>query len=268
MLPIGDINPTLRRAFVMGTFALVNLGVFLFLQAPLTGCDQELFVYRWAVIPQEILAWEPLGDADLERLLGGCAAEAPDKNVAMSLVTAMFLHGGIGHLLGNLVYLVVFGNNVEDRLGHVRFVLFYLLGGVAATFAFALVRPGTLTPLVGASGGIAAVLGAYLICYPRAKVFTLVPFPLYVIAIVVPGVRIHRFLLIVAVVVLPAWLLLGGWFALQAVAANAPVGDAVAYEAHVGGFVAGIVLVLLLDVRRRRRGQPTFHPVRTSPRRR
>ncbi len=268
MLPIGDINPTHRRAFVMGTFALINLGVFLFLQAPLTGCDQEVFVYRWAAIPQEILAWEPLSDADLERLLGACAVEAPDKNVGVSLVTAMFLHGGIGHLLGNLIYLVVFGNNVEDRLGHVRFVLFYLLGGAAATFAFALVRPGTLTPLVGASGGIAAVLGAYLTCYPRAKVFTLVPFPLYLLAIVIPGVRIHRFLLIVAVVVLPAWLLLGGWFALQAASANAPVGDGVAYEAHVGGFVAGILLVLILDARRRRRGQPTFHPIRSSSRRR
>ena len=266
VLPIGDINPTRRTAFVMGLFALINLGVFLLLQAPLTGCDQQLFIYRWGAIPQELTSWQQLSDGQLEQLLGDCAVEVPDKSVPVSIVTSMFLHGGLGHLLGNLIYLVVFGNNVEDRLGHVRFVLFYLLGGAAATFAFALLRPDSITPLVGASGGIAAVLGAYLICFPRARVLTLVPFPLYLVALVLPGVRIRTWLLIVAIVGLPAWLLLGGWFALQAVSAQSPVGDGVAYEAHVGGFVAGIVLVLLLDARRRRRGQTTFHPVR-QPRR-
>ena len=267
VLPIGDINPTRRTAVVMGTFALLNLGVFLFLQAPLGGCDQQLFIYRWGAIPQELTTWRQLSADQLERLLGECAAVVPDKSVPLSIVTSMFLHGGLAHLLGNLIYLVVFGNNVEDRLGHVRFVLFYLLGGATATFAFALVRPDSITPLVGASGGIAAVLGAYLICFPRARVLTLVPFPLYLVALVLPGVRIRSWLLIVAVVGLPAWLLLGGWFALQAASAQSPVGDGVAYEAHVGGFVAGIVLVLLLDARRRRRGQPTFHPVRSTRRR-
>ncbi len=265
VLPIGDVNPTRRRSYLMGAIALINLGVFALLQFPLSGCAEQLFVYRYAAVPAELLSLQQLPPEQLTELLDGCAAGVVDKNVPLSIITSMFLHGGIAHLLGNLIFLVVFGDNVEDRLGHGRFVLFYLLGGVMATLAFAALRPSSIVPLVGASGGIAAVLGAYLICYPRARVLALVPFPLYMLAIVLPGVRIRRFLLIVAVVSLPAWLLLGAWFGLQALSANAPTTDMVAYEAHVAGFLAGIVLVLLLDVRRRRRGQPTFHPVQRPP---
>ncbi|MFW5933138.1 MAG: rhomboid family intramembrane serine protease [Actinomycetota bacterium] len=268
VLPIGDINPAHRTALIMGAIALINLGVFVLLQAPLTGCEQQLFVYRWAAIPREITTWQPLSSGELEQLMGSCAASVPDKSIGLSLVTSMFLHGGLGHLLGNLIYLVVFGNNVEDRLGHLRFVLFYLLGGAVATLAYAVVRPASLTPLVGASGGIAAILGAYLICYPRARVLALVPFPLYLVAVVLPGIRIRSWWVIVAVVTMPAWLLLGGWFVLQWTSARSPVGDAIAYEAHVGGFLAGIVLVLVLDAWRRRHGEQPFHPTRPqTPRR-
>lgn len=260
VLPIGDINPTRRRTFVLWTLLAINVGVFGYQALVLEGCDQLLFVYRWAAIPQELLSGAPLSGADLEALIGECAPPAAEKNVWLPVVSSMFLHGGLAHLLGNMIFLAVFGDNVEDRLGHTRFLLFYLAGGAVATAAFVALQPSATVPLVGASGAIAAVLGAYLICFPRARVLTLVPFPLYLVALVLPGVRIRRWLIIVAVVGLPAWLLLIGWFVVQAMAANDPVGDMVAYEAHVAGFLAGIVLVLVLDMRRSRRGQQPFHP--------
>lgn len=264
-LPIGDFNPTRRRSFVMGAFVLVNIGVFVYQTFVLSGCDQLAFVYRFAVIPAELTGGGQLDPSDAAAVLGDCAQ--PDKSIWFSVLSTMFLHAGVGHLLGNVIFLAVFGDNVEDRLGHVRFVLFYLAGGIVATATFVLVQPTAVTPLVGASGAIAAVLGAYLICYPRVRVLALVPFPLYLLALLLPGVRIRTWLLIVAVVGLPAWLMLGGWFALQVAAVADPMGDMVAYEAHVAGFIAGIVLVLLLDARRSRRGQQTFHPVRTDRRR-
>jgi membrane associated rhomboid family serine protease len=262
VLPIGDINPTRRRTFVLWTLLAINVGVFGYQALVLEGCDQLVFVYQWAAIPQELLTGTPLSGADLEGLLGECAGQAGDKNVWLPVVTSMFLHGGLAHLFGNMIFLAVFGDNVEDRLGHARFLLFYLVGGGVATGVFVAMQPSATVPLVGASGAVAAVLGAYLICFPRARVLTIVPFPLYLLALLLPGVRIRRWLLIVAIVGLPAWLLLSGWFVLQAMAANDPVGDMVAYEAHVAGFLAGIVLLLVLDVRRSRHGQQPFHPRR------
>ncbi len=262
VLPIGDINPTRRRTFVLWTLLAINVGVFGYQALVLEGCEQLIFVYQWAAIPQELLTGAPLSGTELEATLGECAPLAGEKNVWLPVVTSMFLHGGLAHLLGNMIFLAVFGDNVEDRLGHARFLLFYLAGGGVATAAFVALQPSATVPLVGASGAIAAVLGAYLICFPRARVLTIVPFPLYLLALLIPGVRIRRWLIIVAVVGLPAWLLLTGWFVVQAMAANDPVGDMVAYEAHVAGFLAGIVLVLLLDMRRSRRGQQPFHPDR------
>lgn len=269
VLPIGDVNPTTRRAFVMGVIALINVAVALW-QFTLDGCAEVAFVYRWSVIPQELLTMAPLSPEVLSEhpSFAGCVGELGAKNVPASAVSAMFLHGGLAHLLGNMIFLVVFGNNVEDRLGHVRFVVFYLVGGGVATAAYAAIRPESVVPLVGASGAIAAVLGAYLICFPRAKVLTIVTFPLYLLALLLPRVRIERFLFIVAIVGMPAWLLLSGWFLVQFQASRSPVVDLVAYEAHVGGFLAGVLLVLLLDRRRARRGQPTYHPVRPRHHRR
>ena len=264
VLPIGDINPTRRRTFVLWTLLAINVGVFGYQALVLEGCEQLIFVYQWAAIPQELLTGAPLSGTELEALLGDCAPLAGEKNVWLPVLTSMFLHGGLAHLLGNMIFLAVFGDNVEDRLGHTRFLLFYLAGGGVATAAFVALQPSATVPLVGASGAIAAVLGAYLICFPRARVLTVVPFPLYLVALLLPGVRIRRWLLIVAVVGLPAWLLLVGWFVVQAMAAADPVGDMVAYEAHVAGFLAGIVLVLLLDMRRSHRGQQPFHPNRPS----
>jgi membrane associated rhomboid family serine protease len=262
VLPVGDVNPTSRRAVV--TFALIvtNLVVFLRSQAPLDGCEAAAFVYRFGAVPREVFEREPLSPGELDGLLGACAPAVDGKSVLVSLVTATFLHGNLAHLLGNLLFLWVFGNNVEDRLGRVRFVIFYLAGGAAATVTFAALNPTSTTPLVGASGAIAAILGAYLLLFPRATVLAYAPFPIYLLAIVVPGARIRAWFLIFAVITLPAWLLLGGWFLLQAFAARSSVSSVVAYEAHVAGFLAGIVLLLLLDRRRARRGQVPFHPPR------
>lgn len=267
VVPVGDVNPTRRRAVVTGLLVLLNAAVFLLVQAPAEGCEAQVLVYRYGAVPAEIVAGGALGPSEAQPALGPCAAELDTGPVAVSLLTAMFLHGNLAHLAGNLLFLAIFGNNVEDRLGHLRFLGFYLGGGVVATLAHTALQPDSIVPLIGASGAIAAILGAYLVCFPRAKVLTFVPFPLYLVAIVVPGLRIRSWWVLFAIVSLPAWLLLGGWFALQAAAARSPVDAGVAYEAHVAGFVAGIVLVWLLDAGRRRRGRSTFHPVRERSRR-
>jgi membrane associated rhomboid family serine protease len=259
VLPIGDVNPTSRRAGVLWLLTLANLVVFLAIQLPLEGCAQLQLIYRYAAIPRELTTLAPLSPAELEALLGPCAEGVPPKSIPLSLVTSLFLHGGLAHLVGNLLYLVVFGNNIEDRLGHARFVLFYAVGGAAATLAYTALRPGSTVPLIGASGAIAAVLGAYLVLHPSARILTLVPFPLYLLAWLLPGIRIVRWWVVFAVLTLPAWLLLGGWFVLQFSASQAPTGDQIAYEAHVGGFLAGILLLLLLDSWRSRHGRPPFH---------
>jgi membrane associated rhomboid family serine protease len=150
------------------------------------------------------------------------------KRPWLSVLTAMFLHGGWLHLLGNMLFLYVFGNNVEDRLGRLRFLGFYLLCGYAATYGFALFQPDSTQPLVGASGAIAGVLGAYLVLFPRARVLSLLTFLLFL------PVR------------LPAWFVLGGWFVLQYIyfrGGGVAAGSGVAYGAHVVGFLVGAVLV-------------------------
>jgi membrane associated rhomboid family serine protease len=264
VVPIGDVNPTHRRPVLTWMLLLVNVGVFAY-QASLEACAEHGFVYRFAAIPRELMAVAPLPAGELQQVLGPCTAAAGTKNVVLSAVTAMFLHGNLMHLLGNLLFLYIFGNNVEDRLGRGRFLAFYLVGGLVATAAHVAVQPGSIVPLVGASGAIAAILGAYLIMYPRARVLTIVTFPFYLVALLLPKVRIRSWWLLFAVVAMPAWLLLAGWFLVQFQAASTPGADLVAYDAHVAGFLAGVVLVLLLDRGRQRRGQATFHPVRAEP---
>jgi membrane associated rhomboid family serine protease len=150
-----------------------------------------------------------------------------DKSPALSVLTAMFLHGGWLHLLGNMLFLLIFGNNVEDRMGHVRFALFYVVCGYAAGYGFAVLNADSSDPLIGASGAIAGVLGAYLVLYPKARVWVLVPF------------------LVFLPLRLPAWLVLGFWFVLQAFYSSGEgvsTAGTVAYAAHVVGFLAGMLL--------------------------
>ncbi|MDX1657940.1 MAG: rhomboid family intramembrane serine protease [Nitriliruptorales bacterium] len=260
VIPVGDINPTRRTPFVTVAFLAANIVAFVVLQPKGQTCEAAAFLYEWAAVPRELLGFEQLDPTQLREVIGGCAGQVGEKSVLLSAVTAMFLHGGWFHLLGNMLYLWVFGNNVEDRLGHGRFVFFYVVGGLAATYTFAVLNPGSSEVLVGASGAIAAILGAYLVLYPRAGVHTYVPFPLYLAAAIIPGARIRGWFLIFAIVTLPAWLVLGLWFVLQVMSSGATVtGGGVAYEAHVAGFAAGIVLLLLLDRRRARRGRTPFH---------
>ncbi len=231
MLPLRDELPTRRIPVI--TIALIALNVlvfFLFFSLELRGEENlEAFLWTWGTIP-----WE------LTHHFG--------PRSALSLLTAMFLHGGFLHIGGNMLYLWIFGNNVEDEMGRWQFVLFYLLCGVLAGLAQVAAGPDERIPAIGASGAIAGVLGAYLVLFPRAQVSTLLIFGYFI--------RVAR---------LPAALLLGFWFALQLLNGLATLSSpfqsgGVAWFAHIGGFLAGLLLVWLL--RRRRRAVPPSWPSR------
>ena len=149
-----------------------------------------------------------------------------------TVLTSMFLHGGWFHLLGNMLYLWIFGNNVEDSMGRLRFIVFYLFCGLAAAVGQILTSPNSAVPMVGASGAISGVMGAYLVLYPNVRVYTLVPLGFFITSMA-----------------LPAWVMLGYWFLIQfvsgLVAVGGEIGGGVAFWAHVGGFVAGVVLIKL-----------------------
>jgi membrane associated rhomboid family serine protease len=225
MIPIRDDNPAHRPPLVTVAFIAVCVAVFLW-QLSLDPRAQEAAVYSWGMIPAVLL-----GEARLP-------AELARVPPAMTLVTSMFLHGSWGHLLGNMLYLWIFGNNIEDRLGHGRFVLFYLACGLAAAAAQILPDPGSRIPMIGASGAISGVLGAYMLLYPHARILVLIPLGF---------MFLHH--------VRAVWLL-GVWFALQIISALAapPGAGGVAWWAHIGGFVAGLVLALPLRRAVRRRG--------------
>ncbi len=233
MIPLHDDNPTHRKPFVTVTLIVTCVGVFLWQLSLGNGGERAIFAL--GAIPAVIFD---------HRLL------APELVWVPAWVTAfssMFLHGGWLHLIGNMLYLWIFGNNVEDAMGHGRFLGFYLLCGVIALFAHAIPAADSTVPMVGASGAISGVLGAYLLLFPTARV--LVAIPLW---IVFYAVR------------LPAVLVLGFWFLLQLLNSSLDDGSqgGVAWGAHVGGFVAGMVLIpffkekrfrLLFGPRRRRR---------------
>jgi membrane associated rhomboid family serine protease len=230
MIPLHDDNPTVLRPLV--TVALIVACALAFLwQLSLGEQGFERVIYRLGLIPSVLFGGKELP-----------AALAPVSPV-MTVLTSMYLHGGWMHLLGNMLYLWIFGNNVEDAMGHVRFVIFYTLCGVAAALAQSLPNPESDIPMVGASGAISGVLGAYLLLYPHARVLVLIPIGLYT--------RLVR---------LPALWVLGFWFVLQllnsVLAAGAQGG--VAWGAHIGGFIAGLALIPIL----KRRGVALFAPRR------
>jgi membrane associated rhomboid family serine protease len=247
VLPVHDTNPTRRTPWVTRLLLAANVVAFLLSPVALGSlgggstadalCSQVAFFDEYGAKPSELLT----GDAADRVATGeagtasgsdevGCVVGPPDydKSPVLSVLTAMFLHGGWLHLAGNLLFLYVFGNNVEDRLGRLRFLAFYLACGYAATYGFALPAAGSEQPLVGASGAIAGVLGAYLVLYPKARVWSLLTFFFFL------PVR------------LPAWLVLGSWFLLQYLYAQGTgltESTGVAYLAHVIGFVVGAALV-------------------------
>jgi membrane associated rhomboid family serine protease len=237
VIPIGDDNSDRRmRPFVTWALIAANVIVFVLLQGFGTN---ERFTYAFSTVPSEILSGRDLVTAD-RRVVDPSTGEpvvVPGLGrtpipVYITLLVSMFMHGGIAHILGNMLYLLIFGDNVEDRLGHVRFLLFYLFCGIAASlahvFATKLTGGNLDVPSLGASGAIAGVLGAYLMLFPRRRV---------------------RVLLLRMIVNVPAVVAVGVWFLFQVVNGLGVLGGGssggVAYAAHVGGFVAGFLTVRL-----------------------
>ncbi|MDR5675140.1 MAG: rhomboid family intramembrane serine protease [Armatimonadota bacterium] len=220
MIPLRDSVPARRPPVVMLSILAASVLVFLY-EVGLPPDELAEFFRTFGVVPA--------------RLLG------PDPPY-FTLVTSMFLHGGWLHLLGNMLYLWIFGNNVEDAMGHGRFAVFYLLSGLAAAGLQVAFQPASSVPMVGASGAIAGVLGAYLVLFPHARILALVPLGFFTQLAEVP-----------AVLFLPLWFLLQLVYGLASLGAPAQVGGGVAFWAHVGGFVAGVVLVRWFVPRRWRR---------------
>jgi membrane associated rhomboid family serine protease len=212
MLPLGDDNSA-RRITPIVTYVLIAINLLVFFLELNNG---EEFIQRWAFVPSRFLA-DPTGDF-------------------ATLFTSMFMHAGWAHLLGNMLYLWIFGDNVEDRLGHALYFVFYILCGLAATFAQLAISLGSSVANVGASGAIAGVLGAYLVMFPRGRV----------------NVLLGRFVTpMSAIIVIGLWFLLQIFSQINVFAAGSQGGGGVAYMAHIGGFVAGVVLTFLLGGNRR-----------------
>jgi membrane associated rhomboid family serine protease len=238
VIPLRDDNPTSRTAWVTILLILVNVGVYLLVQPGSTEVAATArFNYEHAAIPCEVTTGQPLSLDEIQPALNGvsdhrCTSDSPlppvfpGKHVFLAVLFSMFLHGSWLHLGGNMLFLWVFGNNIEDRLGPVRYLLFYVAAGVAATFTHVFLQPTSTIPVIGASGAIAGVMGAYLVWFPNVEVLSL-------LFIVVARVRAKWWLLI--------------WFASQFfVNPN----EGVAWVAHVGGFVFGALLALVARERR------------------
>jgi rhomboid family protein len=221
LIPLRDDNPT--RSTPVVSYGIIGACVLVYLwQATLGPSAGQAAVYALGLVPAVLLQGASLPPE--------IALIPPTATV----FTSMFLHGGWLHLIGNMLYLWIFADNIEDSMGHGRFIVFYLLCGIAAALAQALPAPGSEIPMVGASGAISGVLGAYLILHPRAHVLVLVPLGVFS--------QITR---------LPAVLVLGLWFLLQLISEiGAPEGAGVAFRAHIGGFMAGMALIPFFKYRR------------------
>lgn len=208
MFPLRDHNPSERTPYVLYALIAANLAAFL-LQLPYTGSERAMLAFwrDWAMIPVVV-------------------TEGGEWH---GIFTSMFLHAGFLHLAGNMLFLWIFGDNLEDQLGHLGFLLFYLASGMAAALAHIAADPGSAVPTVGASGAIGGVMGGYLLLFPRAKVDILL-----------------IFIVFFRVFTIPAWIMLGLWFGMQIFSGlSTPTnGGGVAYWAHAGGFIAGIALTV------------------------
>ena len=231
MLPLRDNIPTSRTPYVTYVFIAANILVYFFWQKggfSLNGPDSlhyQCQLLEWAATPDEFTGTpQPL------------PTECGPDNAPTLLTpfTSMFMHGGLIHLGGNMLFLWIFGNNVEDATGHVKFALFYLLGGLVALALHVLTDLHSTTPTLGASGAIAAVLGAYAVLFPRARVVTVIFIVFFF-----------------TILELPALLVLGGWFLLQALSASMDATGGVAYFAHIGGFLFGVLAIRLFASKQR-----------------
>ena len=217
MIPLKDDNPTRTFPFVTILIIVTNIVVYIY-QLTLGQKAETLFILRAGAIPYEITRF-----ADIQPL-----SFIPPP---LTLFSAIFVHGGFLHAAGNMLYLWIFGDNIEDRLGHFRFIVFYLLSGLIASLAHIIILPNSAIPMIGASGAIAGVLGAYFLLYPRAHVLTLV-----------------FFFFFVDIIRIPALVFLGLWFVFQILSSGA--GGGIAWYAHIGGFIGGAVLVKLFERKR------------------
>ncbi len=232
MIPLHDDNPTRTKPYLVYALLAINIGAYL---VDVVGGGTLGNLWNLSMVPKSIMTGEPVmvvvGRDQQGQLLGALHTGLTPQ--WLTIFTSMFMHGGLMHIGGNMLYLWIFGNNIEDTLGHVKFIIFYLVCGFVAALAHIGFNPGSTVPLVGASGAIAGVLGAYIVLFPHSRIRTLVFLGFFITSWAVP-----------AVVVLGIWFFtqlinLGGSGGLQG-------GGGVAYAAHVGGFIAGAILILLL----------------------
>lgn len=227
MLPVRDNNPSGTIPFVTVGLIFVNIFVYL-IEASHKDQELALFLFNFGFVPAKLTYFIKSGDGMI-------------FNGIIPTFSSMFLHGGLAHLVSNMWYLWIFGDNVEYHFGHVKFLLFYILSGFAATFTHFLLEPYASVPAIGASGAISGVLGAYFLCFPKARVLTFLP---------VPVLRSFRGLISTAEV--PGFLFLGFWFVLQLYNSGlfplieGPSSSGVAYWAHIGGFVGGMIFLFIL----------------------
>lgn len=240
-LPVSD-DHHLRRAPVV-TYLLIAINVVMYLVSPVSGlldwygagnargCAQELFIVHYAAIPRELLSGHQVALSSLP-IDPRCLPHAHGfhKTPWLSALTSMFLHGSTMHLLGNMLFFVVFGPRIEERLGHARYLAAYVAFGYIAAYGYAVTSPSSLAPMLGASGAIAGVLGTYFVLNPRGRVIAIVTLPFIPFR-------------------LPAWVLLGSWFVLQWVSLRGDADSGTAYAAHLYGFVAGMLVGLALRLR-------------------
>lgn len=225
MIPFKDDNPT--RSTPVVTIALIIINIVVFFVELIQGRYMEGFILELAAIPYEVTHL-------------GNLPHSTHHSPLVTLITSMFLHAGLLHIAGNMLYLWIFGNNIEDTLGHFHFILFYIITGLAASLLHIIINPSSTVPMVGASGAISGVLGAYLFLFPRARVHTLIFLGFFI-----------------QVVKLPAAFVLVFWFIIQVINGLPSMGmgalGGVAWFAHIGGFVAGFLWARHYAKRRRRR---------------
>ena len=230
MIPFRDNIPS--RSFPIITILIILVNVSAFLYELALGRYLEPFLFHYGVVPAAVVAWPE--------------SDVPISAVGLPFLTSMFLHAGWLHLIGNMWYLWIFGDNVEDRLGHFTYLLFYLLCGLGAGIVHTILNYNTTVPSIGASGAIAGVLGAYVVSYPWARVQTLVPIFIFI-----------------QIIEIPALIVLGFWFVMQflygaaSLATTTANAGGVAWWAHIGGFVVGMILIGLFP--RKDRPQYEYH---------
>jgi membrane associated rhomboid family serine protease len=252
LIPIADDNYDRRTTpFVTWTIIAINAVVFIFLQGALQTRSGEAFTYGYSAVPYEIRHGTDLVVPPMRGARGEIAPRSEDEipqfpgpsPIWLTLFTAMFMHGGWAHILGNMLYLWIFGDNIEDNFGHGKFLIFYLVCGLVASFSQIAIDPESRIPTLGASGAIAGVLGAYLLMFPHNRIRAILPLGIIWTTVEVP-----------AIVVLGFWIVIQIFS--QYTSSLSHSGGGVAYMAHIGGFVAGLILALILRRARPRPSRP------------